>query len=76
MSFGFCNGLQLSGLHLFDNPRNHISVNRCNGAVQSHLSITAPGDSPTDGIDIANIDDIQISDSLIATQVFHISMHS
>ncbi|KAJ8640540.1 hypothetical protein MRB53_017234 [Persea americana] len=66
--FNACNGLQLSGLSLHDNPRNHIGVNMCDGAVLSHLTITAPGDSPnTDGIDIANLKNMQIHNCIIST---------
>ncbi|RWR83106.1 putative polygalacturonase [Cinnamomum micranthum f. kanehirae] len=68
LHFDACNGLQLSGLSLHDNPRNHISVNKCNSAVLSNLTIRAPGDSPnTDGIDISNLNNIQIHNCIIST---------
>ncbi|KAJ8637585.1 hypothetical protein MRB53_011852 [Persea americana] len=66
--FGYCNDLRLDGLHLHNNPRNHISLLGCNGGVVSNLVITAPGDSPnTDGIDIQDTKDLQINNSTIAT---------
>ncbi|RWR83103.1 putative polygalacturonase [Cinnamomum micranthum f. kanehirae] len=68
MSFAFCNGLVLSGVHLFDNPKNHIHTLSCNGAVFSHLTITAPKDAPnTDGINIAESTGVQIYNCTIGT---------
>ncbi|RWR83109.1 putative polygalacturonase [Cinnamomum micranthum f. kanehirae] len=68
MSFAFCNGLVLSGFHLFDNPKNHIHTLQCNGAVISHLTITAPEDSPnTDGINLAESTGVQIYNCTIGT---------
>ncbi|XXG63634.1 hypothetical protein AAC387_Pa05g1775 [Persea americana] len=68
MSFAFCNGLVLSGVHLFDNPKNHIHTLGCNGSVFSHLTITAPKDSPnTDGINIASSKNVQIYNCTIGT---------
>ncbi|KAJ8640537.1 hypothetical protein MRB53_017231 [Persea americana] len=68
MSFAFCNGLVLSGFQLFDNPKNHIHTFQCNGVVISHLTITAPEDSPnTDGINIGESTGVQIYNCTIGT---------
>ncbi|RWR83107.1 putative polygalacturonase [Cinnamomum micranthum f. kanehirae] len=68
MSFAFCNGLVLSGFQLFDNPKKHIHTFKCDGAVISHLTITAPKESPnTDGINIAESTGVQIYNCTIGT---------
>ncbi|XP_057467639.1 probable polygalacturonase At3g15720 [Actinidia eriantha] len=68
LRFHKCNGLQLSGLSHINSPRNHISINQCNGVNVSNLRITAPADSPnTDGIDISQSTNVTIIDSNIET---------
>ncbi|KAI4317376.1 hypothetical protein L6164_025248 [Bauhinia variegata] len=54
LHFHKCQNLQLSNLTHINSPRNHISINSCNGSHISNLHIFAPEDSPnTDGIDIS-----------------------
>ncbi|XP_043700276.1 probable polygalacturonase At3g15720 [Telopea speciosissima] len=66
--FHSCNGLQLSGLKHLNSPRNHISINGCNGVTISYVNIIAPENSPnTDGIDIASSTQVLIHDSYIGT---------
>ncbi|OWM78271.1 hypothetical protein CDL15_Pgr015090 [Punica granatum] len=68
LRFRSCNRLRVLGLKSADSPRNHISITNCINATFSNLKLTAPEDSPnTDGIDIANSINIQISNSLMAT---------
>ncbi|GFZ08365.1 pectin lyase-like superfamily protein [Actinidia rufa] len=68
LRFHKCNGLQLSGLSHVNSPRNHISINQCNGVNVSNLRITAPAESPnTDGIDISQSTNVTIADSNIET---------
>ncbi|XP_043702723.1 probable polygalacturonase At3g15720 [Telopea speciosissima] len=68
LQFHNCNGLQLSGLTHLNSPRNHISINGCNGVTFSHINISAPENSKnTDGIDISDSTQILIQDSYIGT---------
>ncbi|KAK9130848.1 hypothetical protein Sjap_011335 [Stephania japonica] len=68
IAFYNCNELQFSELTIMNTPRSHISVNGCNGAMLSKLNLIAPEDSPnTDGIDISDSSNIQISNSFIRT---------
>ncbi|CAI0398444.1 unnamed protein product [Linum tenue] len=54
LSFHNCSNLQLSGVHHVNSQKNHISLNGCNNVQLSHLTITAPEDSPnTDGVDVS-----------------------
>ncbi|XP_058105269.1 probable polygalacturonase At3g15720 [Magnolia sinica] len=63
-----CNYLHVSGITLFNNPRNHISINSCNNVYISSVTITAPADSPnTDGIDIEHSQYVNIWQSTIGT---------
>jgi polygalacturonase len=49
-----------------NSPINHVSVNKCNGATFSHISIDAPDTSPnTDGFDISFSSNILVEDSNI-----------
>ncbi|KAK0598222.1 hypothetical protein LWI29_032667 [Acer saccharum] len=49
-------------------PRNHISIDGCNGVTISNLHITAPDTSPnTDGIDISRSLFVYIHDCFIGT---------
>ncbi|XAR71005.1 Polygalacturonase [Bertholletia excelsa] len=51
MKFANCNGLLLSGLNIQNSPRNHISIDQCDGAQISALTINSPANSPnTDGL--------------------------
>ncbi|KAK9279137.1 hypothetical protein L1049_012814 [Liquidambar formosana] len=68
LRFHRCNNLQLSGLNHLDSPKNHISINGCNGATISNLHIMAPENSPnTDGIDISSSSHVNIQDCIIKT---------
>ncbi|KAF9615728.1 hypothetical protein IFM89_026143 [Coptis chinensis] len=68
VTFHACNNLHLSGLNFVNSPKNHISINTCEGATISNINITAPDDSPnTDGIDISDSAHVQIHDSFIGT---------
>nr|KYP32935.1 putative polygalacturonase At3g15720 family [Cajanus cajan] len=68
LRFHNCNGLVVNSLSMTNSPGAHISVNGCNGAKFSGVSITAPEHSPnTDGFDIAVSKYITIKDSTIAT---------
>ncbi|XP_061357372.1 probable polygalacturonase At3g15720 [Gastrolobium bilobum] len=68
LHFHDCEKLVLSGLTHINSPRNHISLNACNGVVISKLHITAPADSPnTDGIDISKSSNVVIKNSKMET---------
>ena len=63
-----CDGFQLSRLTFLNSPKNHISINSCNGGRVFGLLISAPKESPnTDGIDISSSTKLTIHTSLIAT---------
>ncbi|XP_058105276.1 probable polygalacturonase At3g15720 [Magnolia sinica] len=63
-----CNDLHVTGITLFDNPRNHISIDGCNSVYISSVTITAPANSPnTDGIDIVHSQYVNIWQSTIGT---------
>ncbi|CAK8560142.1 unnamed protein product [Lathyrus sativus] len=64
--FHNCNNLTVSNLRISNSPRSHVSINECNGATFSHVSITAPASSPnTDGFDISDSTNVLIQDSNI-----------
>ncbi|XP_047320301.1 probable polygalacturonase At3g15720 [Impatiens glandulifera] len=68
LSFTNCNKLELKGLTFVNPPNNHISIRSCNNFRVSRLTISAPKDSPnTDGIDITNSTNINITSSKIST---------
>ncbi|URE48941.1 Glycosyl hydrolases family 28 [Musa troglodytarum] len=51
-----------------DSPRMHISLEKCTGVDASHLTITAPTESPnTDGIHITHSKNVKIANSFIGT---------
>ena len=67
LSFNACNGLRVSYLSITNSPKAHITINDCEDAIFSHITIQSPGDSPnTDGIDISASKNIFIKDSKIA----------
>ncbi|WCJ30216.1 Pectin lyase-like superfamily protein [Euphorbia peplus] len=82
--FNKCNNLQINGLTHINSPKNHISINDCNGVFISNIQIQAPKESPnTDGIDISLSTFVNITDSNIGTgddciaingQSYHISV--
>ncbi|CAH2062653.1 unnamed protein product, partial [Thlaspi arvense] len=64
MKFANCNGLLLSGLNIQNSPRNHISIDQCDGAQISALTINSPANSPnTDGIDMYRSKHVSITNS-------------
>ncbi|GLT90925.1 hypothetical protein SLE2022_088400 [Rubroshorea leprosula] len=66
--FQSCNNLRVSGLTSHNSPLNHIGISGCKGVSISKINLIAPNDSPnTDGIDIANSNQLDISDSFIGT---------
>ncbi|KAI3755167.1 hypothetical protein L1987_54962 [Smallanthus sonchifolius] len=68
LAFHACKGLRLDGLTSIDSPRNHISINACDGATISNINIVAPGDSPnTDGIDISATNGVNVIGGHIGT---------
>ncbi|CAM8952417.1 unnamed protein product [Rhodiola kirilowii] len=63
-----CINASLRGIHSKDSARNHISVAHCKGVTISHITITAPADSPnTDGIDISSSTHVTVTDSHIGS---------
>ncbi|XP_022720773.1 probable polygalacturonase At3g15720 [Durio zibethinus] len=68
LTFDKCNHLVLKGLRHINSQRNHIAISNCKDATISNLHISAPSTSPnTDGIDISDSSNIQISNSSIGT---------
>ncbi|XP_021812874.1 probable polygalacturonase At3g15720 [Prunus avium] len=68
LHFHGCDNLKLSGLTHLNSGRAHIAISGCNNVYVSHLTITAPEDSPnTDGIDISNSHNVFIHHSTIGT---------
>ncbi|XP_004510181.1 probable polygalacturonase At3g15720 [Cicer arietinum] len=64
--FHACNDLIVRNLGISNSPQSHVSVNMCNRATFSHISINAPATSPnTDGFDISDSTNILIQDSNI-----------
>lgn len=77
LQFSGCDNLQLAGLTHVNSPKNHISIDSCNGVAVSDLYITAPESSPnTDGIDIASSSNVFIDRLKIATgTILHHSLY-
>ncbi|XP_027907640.1 probable polygalacturonase At3g15720 [Vigna unguiculata] len=68
LAFNACNGLYVGYLRITNSPKAHITINGCEGAKFSHITIRSPADSPnTDGIDISFSKNILIRDSNIAS---------
>ncbi|KAE9587847.1 hypothetical protein Lal_00029467 [Lupinus albus] len=68
LHFHRCENLTVTDLTHINSPKNHISINKCNGAYVSNLHIIAPEDSPnTDGIDISESTNIFVLNSTIET---------
>ncbi|WJX25995.1 hypothetical protein P8452_14978 [Trifolium repens] len=66
MHFHSCNDLSVSNIKITNSPRNHVSVNKCIGAIFSHISIDSPPTSPnTDGFDISFSKNILVENSNI-----------
>ncbi|KAJ8570478.1 hypothetical protein K7X08_037450 [Anisodus acutangulus] len=72
-----CKKLKVKNLKIKDAQQIHVSFERCTNVEASNLMITAPENSPnTDGIHVANTQNIQISDSTIRTGDDCISIES
>ncbi|OIV98293.1 hypothetical protein TanjilG_16620 [Lupinus angustifolius] len=68
LSINCCPDLKLMGLTSINSPRNHLSINQCNGSFISDLRISAPDDSPnTDGVDISESSHMVLQNSIIGT---------
>ncbi|KAI3700708.1 hypothetical protein L2E82_45345 [Cichorium intybus] len=68
LGFNDCNGLKLKSVTSINSPRNHISINACNGSIITNINIIAPKESPnTDGIDIANTNGVHVIGGKIGT---------
>ncbi|RDX78944.1 hypothetical protein CR513_40696, partial [Mucuna pruriens] len=68
VTFYRCNNLKVTNLSFKDAPQMHVSFERCFNVIVSNLVIRAPGDSPnTDGIHVADTQNILISNSDIGT---------
>ncbi|CAJ2664852.1 unnamed protein product [Trifolium pratense] len=64
--FHSCKNLKVSNIMVTNSPSGHVSVNQCNGATFSHISINSPPNSPnTDGFDISFSNNILVEDSNI-----------
>ncbi|KAJ9539361.1 hypothetical protein OSB04_032094 [Centaurea solstitialis] len=68
LGFHHCNGLKLRGITSKNAPRNHISINACDGAIVSNITLIAPMESPnTDGIDISATNGVHVNGGHIHT---------
>ncbi|CAL0328036.1 unnamed protein product [Lupinus luteus] len=68
LHFHRCESLTLKDLTHINSPKNHISINMCNGSYISNLHLIAPEDSPnTDGINISESTNIVILNSTMET---------
>ncbi|KAK7387610.1 hypothetical protein VNO78_28528 [Psophocarpus tetragonolobus] len=68
LQFHSCGNLSLNGTTHINSPKNHISIDMCNGVHISNIHIIAPMHSPnTDGIDIAGSSNVLIKNSTIET---------
>ncbi|KAL5982018.1 Polygalacturonase 1 [Asimina triloba] len=77
LTFSSCNNLRLRNLKVRDSQQMHVSIEKCTNVQVSNLMITAPETSPnTDGIHIANTQNIQVINSIIRTGDDCISIES
>ncbi|KAJ9539365.1 hypothetical protein OSB04_032098 [Centaurea solstitialis] len=68
LGFHHCNGLKLMGITSKNSPRNHISLNACDGAIINNINLIAPKESPnTDGIDISATNGVHVIGGHICT---------
>ncbi|KAJ9539360.1 hypothetical protein OSB04_032093 [Centaurea solstitialis] len=68
LGFHHCNGLKLMGITSKNSPRNHISLNACDGAIINNINLIAPKESPnTDGIDISATNGVHVIGGHIRT---------
>ncbi|KAK9062960.1 hypothetical protein SSX86_016830 [Deinandra increscens subsp. villosa] len=68
LAFHDCRGLTLNGLTSINSPRNHISINACDGATITNINLKAPENaSNTDGIDISATNGVNVNGGNIGT---------
>ncbi|OIW04810.1 hypothetical protein TanjilG_15350 [Lupinus angustifolius] len=68
MGFAFVNNSNINGIRSINSQNVHITMFMCENITLSHLTITAPGQSPnTDGIKMARSQGININNVHIAT---------
>ncbi|CAN4109240.1 unnamed protein product [Withania somnifera] len=68
LTFYNCSKLKVKNLKIKNAQQIHVSFEKCTNVGASNLMVTAPENSPnTDGIHIANTNNIQISSSTIGT---------
>ncbi|XP_059629564.1 polygalacturonase-like [Cornus florida] len=68
LTFYNCKNLTVKKLKIEDAQQIHISFEKCVNVVSSNLMVTAPKNSPnTDGIHVANTQNIQIKSCAIGT---------
>ncbi|XP_076895383.1 polygalacturonase-like [Bidens hawaiensis] len=69
LAFHSCPGLVLNQVTSINSPRNHISINACNGATIYNINIQAPGENApnTDGIDISDTTGVHVIGGNIGT---------
>ncbi|KAE8098799.1 hypothetical protein FH972_016836 [Carpinus fangiana] len=68
LTFYNCKNLMVKNLKINDAQQIHLSFEKCMNVEASHLTVTAPKNSPnTDGIHVTNTQNIQISSCVIAT---------
>ncbi|WOL04977.1 polygalacturonase-like [Canna indica] len=68
LTFYSCNKLRVDNLRMIDSQKMHLSFERCTNVNASHISITAPEESPnTDGIHVTQTQNIVITDCVIQT---------
>ncbi|XP_009336112.2 LOW QUALITY PROTEIN: polygalacturonase [Pyrus x bretschneideri] len=68
VTFNGCNNLVVKNLKIQDAQQMHVMFQNCFNVQASLLTVTAPEDSPnTDGIHVANTQNITISSSVIGT---------
>ncbi|THU53943.1 hypothetical protein C4D60_Mb10t19730 [Musa balbisiana] len=71
-SFNYCKNLRVENLKVMDNPRMHISLEKCTSIDASHSTITTPNESPNiDGIHVAHSKRIKIANSFIGSDKFY-----
>ncbi|KVH98799.1 Glycoside hydrolase, family 28, partial [Cynara cardunculus var. scolymus] len=68
LGFHHCNGVKLIKVTSKNSPKNHISINACDGAIVDNVTLIAPKESPnTDGIDISATNGVHVNGGTIQT---------
>lgn len=76
ITFYECKNLVVRNLKVLDAQQIHVSFQKCRNVVAYNLSVTAPETSPnTDGIHVTNTQNIQISNSVIGTGSYPLSLY-